>query len=266
MTLAELQQDFQSWLASAAPDAAHRLSIGSSSIGSSGSGAHAPGLSVYQNNYRGQLVASLEAAFPQVRAWMGSEAFHYAAVTHIDRHPPHAWTLDAYADNFGATLLELFPHNPDIHELAWIESALSAAFVAADAKPLQPAQLEAIDWDSAWLHLSPSLQTNVATANAEALWWAMSESGERPEGEMLAEARGLMVWRRDMVSCLRSIDLLELDALRQLQADGSFNALCAMLVERLGEEQGIAKAGAFLASWIGSELLTGASSAPNSNE
>jgi hypothetical protein len=33
--------------------------------------------------------------------------------------------------------------------------------------------------------------------------------------------------------------------------------LCALLVERVGEEQGIASAGAMLADWLGSELITG---------
>jgi hypothetical protein len=246
MTLAELQRDFRHWLVSASDDAASRLG--------QDNGA---GLAVYQNNYRAQLVGCLETAFPQTRAWMGEDAFLYAAVKHIDQHPPSAWTLDAYADQFNVTLRALFPHNPDIHELAWIESALSAAFVAADAAPLTPAALASVDWDQAHLQLTPSLHTRAATTNAERLYWAMQEGGERPEGEMLAEPCALIVWRRDFVSCLRSVDTLEHEALLQLQANGSFNALCETLVERLGEDEGVARAGALLANWIGSELITG---------
>jgi hypothetical protein len=247
MTLAELQRDFHLWLVSASATAASRLGKDTSA-----------GLAVYQNNYRAQLIGSLEAAFPQTRAWMGEEAFLYAAVKHIDQFPPHAWTLDAYADDFGDTLRLQFPHNPDIHELAWIESALSAAFVAPDAQALAPAELANIDWDRARLVLTPSLLTLPATTNAARLYWAMKEGGERPEGEMLADPSALIVWRRGYVSCLRTVDTLEHEALVQVQANGSFGALCETLVERLGEDAGVAKAGALLANWIGSELVTGA--------
>jgi hypothetical protein len=247
MTLAELQSDFHLWLVSASAAAASRL----------GKDAR-PGLAVYQNNYRAQLIGSLEQVFPQTRAWIGEEAFLYAAVKHIDQCPPHAWTLDAYAEDFGDTLRVLFPRNPDIHELAWIESALSAAFVAPDAEPLTAAALADIDWDRARLVLAPSLLTLPATTNAASLYWAMKEGGERPDAEMLAEPSGLVVWRQGYVSCLRTVDAFEHQALLQMQANGSFGALCETLVERLGEEAGVASAGALLANWIGSELVTGA--------
>jgi hypothetical protein len=67
MRLAELQREFRAWVVSASEETADRF----------GCDARA-GLSVYQNNYRAQLVGCLESSFPQVRAWMGEEAFLYA--------------------------------------------------------------------------------------------------------------------------------------------------------------------------------------------
>ncbi len=246
MNLAQLQRRFQNWLVSASDDAASELA-----------GHQRAGLHVYQNNYRAQLVGSLQQSYRQVRAWMGDDAFHYAAVSHIERHPPHAWTLDAYGDEFELTLRELFPHNPDIHELAWIELALSSAFVARDAQPVTAAALATADWDTARLRFTPSLLSTLVTTNAEEIWWAMSGGKQRPEGQMLAQPSALLVWRRGFVSCLRAIDTLELAALRLAQENGSFVAVCELLVERLGETAGLAKAGALLADWMGSELITG---------
>lgn len=250
MMLAELQQDFQLWLVAASNDAANRL----------GGGAMA-GLSIYQNNYRSQLVGCLESAYPQVRAWIGDDAFLTAAVSHIDSHPPHAWTLDAYAGDFGETLAALFPDNPDIHELAWIEQTLTDAFVAPDAEPLPLAALAAIDWDSARLRLAPSFFSHAATTNAESVWSALWEEKEPPEAEMLAEPGGLIVWRRGFTSCLKQVDALEREALLQLQENGSFAALCDLLVERLGDTDGVEKAGALLANWLANELITGVDAA-----
>jgi hypothetical protein len=220
-------------------------------------GATPAGLAVYQNNYRAQLVGSLEQSYPQLRAWIGEEAFLYAARSHIDANPPHAWTLDAYADDFGDSLLKLFPDNPDIHELAWLEHALDACFVGPDAVPVTAAELAEIDWDAARLRLTPTLLSRRATTNAADIWWAMRDGKDKPEGEVLPVPRALLVWRRGHVSCLRTIDTLEHEALMHLQEHGSFVVLCDMLVDRLGEVDGVAKAGALLADWVGSELVTG---------
>jgi hypothetical protein len=247
MTLAELQSGFRTWLTEASDDAGQQIA----------GRADAPGLSVYQNNYRGQLVAALQSTFPNVRAFMGEEAFLHAAIKHVEANPPHAWTLDAYADQFGETLRTEFPNNPDIHDLAWIEHSLGTAFVAGDAQPLNPADLAGIDWDNAKLKFSPSLMTAQGSTNASDIWWALQEGGVHPEGEMLAETNGLVVWRRGFVSCLNTLDAQEYEALQFAQSNGSFNGLCEFLIERLGEDEGVAKAGGLLADWIGSEILVG---------
>jgi hypothetical protein len=244
MNLAEMQRDFRSWLMTASDDAASRLM-----------GSTPAGLSVYQNNYRTQLVGCLEVSFPHVRTWIGDEAFLAAAITHIDEHPPHAWTLDAYGDDFDESLASLYPHNPDVRELARIELALAHAFVAPDGEVLTPDALTQLDWDTTQLRLAPSLVMEPVTTNAADIWSALQRRDVPPESEMLAEPAGVIVWRQDFTVYLDAVDGLEYAALRQLQEHGNFAALCAMLVERLGEEAGIAKAGALLARWIGKDWL-----------
>jgi len=241
MRLAELQREFRAWLVEASPEAAARVA-----------GLDHPGLAVYQNNYRAQLVGCLEVSYPKTRDRIGSEAFLNAAITHIDERPPHAWTLDAYAEGFDGTLEAMFPEHPDVSELAWIEHALATAFVAADATPLAAADLAALDWDHARLVLSPALRMREVTTNSERVW---HDGGDAVP---LAVPAGLVVWRQDYTSCLREVSLLELEALAELQCDGSFAALCDLLAERLGEEAGVAQAGAWLAEWIGSALIVGA--------
>lgn len=244
MNLAQMQRDFQSWLVTASSDAASRLGNGSSA-----------GLNVYQNNYRVQLIDCLEAGYPHVRTWLGEEAFLAAAVAHIDGNPPHAWSLDAYGDNFDATLISLYRDNPDLRELARIELALARAFVAPDGEVLNADALAQIDGDTATLRLAPSLELLRATTNAAEIWSALQRGEALPESVMLAEPAGVVVWRKEYTVFLDTADALEYAALLQLQSDGSFARLCGMLVERLGEEEGIAKAGALLVSWIGKEWL-----------
>jgi hypothetical protein len=149
-----------------------------------------------------------------------------------------------------------------LHELAWIENALSEAFVAPDAEPLPFAALAAIDWESARPLLAPSFMSLAATTNAERIWSALSDGTQAPEGEILAEPGGLIVWRRGFTSCLKQVDALEREALLHLQENASFAALCDLLVDRLGEDDGVARAGALLANWLVSELIIGVESGP----
>jgi hypothetical protein len=246
MMLADLQRDFQHWLVNATPSAI----IGSDARAMAG-------LAIYQNNYRAQLVGCLEQSYPKLRGWIGEDNFRTAAITHIDAHPPHAWTLDAYADGFADTLSVLFPDNPDVREVAWIEHALGAAFVAQDASPLAMADLAAVDWETARLRTAPSLRSAPASTNAEQVWSALWDEQTPPDSEMLAQEGGLLVWRRGYTSYLKQVDAPEYAALLQLQSSGSFGAVCDLLVERLGDAAGVAKAGELLAQWLANELITG---------
>ena len=77
MTLIDLQRDMRHWLMHEDAGAAARLGPDA-----------APGLRVYQNNYRAQLAACLEDSFAhRTRAWIGGTAFHQAVIAHVDRFP-----------------------------------------------------------------------------------------------------------------------------------------------------------------------------------
>jgi hypothetical protein len=250
MNLHALQRDFRRWLTTADAAPAHRLA-----------GADRRGLDVYQNNYRAQLMGCLEATYPHLRTFVGDAAFHHAAAVHIGRQPPHAWTLDAYGADFEATLRAVHPANPDLHELAWIEWALATAFVARDAPPLDPARLAQVDWDRARLGFAPSLHVARLTTNAADIWSALRDGAAPPESAMLPAPAGVIVWRRGHVARLRVLAAPDLDALTLARAERSFGALCARLVDRLGADAGVVKAGALLADWIEAELLTRVSGA-----
>ncbi|GAA0901597.1 DNA-binding domain-containing protein [Luteibacter anthropi] len=240
MSLASWQNDFRRWLLRG--DVEDALAFGEKA---------AIGLNVYQNNYRTQLVRCLEVSYPATARWLGEGAFREAAIAHIDAHPPHGWTLDTYGKDFENTLFQLYPHNPDMHELAWIEWSLSEAFVASDANPMTRDALWRVDWEGACLQITPSLRLRSATTNADVLWHALQGEGmPSPEGELLDAPGGFLVWRREYTSRVLRIDAIEYASLRALQADPHFETMCEALVTRLGEEAGIARAGTLLAEWL----------------
>lgn len=247
MNLAQWQEGFRDWLTTGSGDSANAF------------GERAwQGLAVYQNNYRAQLVTCLEVSYPQLLRRIGDGNFREAAIAHIDAHPPRGWTLDTYGEDFGDTLLAAFPRNPDLHELAWIEWALSEAFVAADSAPLAREALWSVNWDEARLRLAPSLRHRVAATNADDVWSSLQEEAAIvPDGEMLTVPGGLVVWRRGFHSRLRRLDADDYAALCIALADGRFESLCETLVARLGEEAGVARAGTLLADWLDAGIVVG---------
>lgn len=245
MTLAELQRDFRDWLTQSSPESAQHLDPRAG-----------PGMTVYQNNYRAQLVGVLEASYPLLHAWLGSTLFREAAIRHIDSRPPQGWTLDAYGADFEVTLIGMLPDNPDVHELAWIEWSLSESFVAADAPVMSDVALANVDWNLARLQLTPSLRQRLLTTNAPALWSALQQQTDVPESEMLDAPCGVVTWRQGYTCQLKQIDAVERDALLMLRDDPRFSTLCDALVARLGEDAGIARAGELLASWIAADIVT----------
>jgi hypothetical protein len=251
MNLAAMQRDFRRWLTASDGAAAHRLA-----------GTDRRGLDVYRNNYRVQLMACLEATYPHLRAFVGDAAFRHAAAVHVKRRTPRAWTLDAYGAGFEATLRAVFPDNPDVHEVAWIEWALATAFVARDAAPLDPGRLARVDWDRARLGFAPSLQMARLTTNAADIWSALQEGRAPPVAAMLPAAAGVIVWSRGLVARLRVLAAADFEALQLARAAGAFGPLCDRLVDRLGADDGVARAGALLADWIANELLTRVSRQP----
>lgn len=246
MSLLALQRDLRAWLVREDGDAAARL------------GHRAmPGLRVYQNNYRAQLVACLEDGFERTRDWIGGDAFHHAVIVHIDRLPPSSWTLDAYARDFPATLALLYPGDPEVAELAWLDMALAEAFVAPDAVALTADDGVGVDWDRAILRITPTLDLGDLATNATAIWTAMAVGETPPAVVLLPEPGAILVWREGEVSRFRAIDQLEHQALLSIRSGLPFASLCAAMVDALGEQAGIARAGQMLGEWLRDGMIVG---------
>jgi len=194
MTLLALQQGFRMWLTTEPVELPSQFNE-----------QVRPGLAVYLNNYRSQLLSCLAASYPVVRAWIGDARFDGAAAHHIERVPPHAWTLDAYGLDFPETLEQLYPDEPEFAELARLECELAKAFVRADAQPVDPATLTDVDWDSAVIRLTPSFTTLRVATNAAAIWSAISAGETPPSVTCLAEPAVLAIWRHNFAPRFRTL-------------------------------------------------------------
>jgi hypothetical protein len=225
-------------------------------------GDGAAGLSVYHNAYRAQLVACLRDTFEKTWAWIGDEAFETAAREFIASHPPSSWTLNVYGEAFPAFLKDRHANDPEIGELAWLDWALRRAFDGADAEPLSPEHLAALDWEEAALAFAPTLMLHPVTTNVGAIWGALAEETHPPAVEPLPERASLRVWRSGLSPQYRTIDALETQAIEQVQAGQRFGEVCAAVCDGLDEETATQRIGAMLSVWIQDQLIVGAEANP----
>ena len=218
-----------------------------------------PGLRVYRNAYRARLLDCLRATFPRTVALTGEAPFAAAAAHHLIVHPPQGWSLDDAARGFDATLAELFPAEPEVAELAWLEWAMQEAFTGPERAAIDPAAFAALaaGWDDErWSRLVlspvPTLTVRRTTADCTALWDSSETGFAGPQQTVPAT---VAVWRQGLRSRFRMVDDVEAAALGMVGEGIAFGALCEAMVKRLGAEHGIAESGRLLGQWIGDGMI-----------
>ena len=216
---------------------------------------HAAGLAIYRNNYRSALVEALRSTFERTAKLVGDASFERAAAHHVILHPPTSWTLDVAGEGFDATCAELFAHDPEVAELAWLEWAMHCAFVARDVVPLDmagfaeaSAGFAEADWTELRLRFVPGIAWRAVRHDLKALW-------SRAETESLDDPVSCVVWREGERPAFLLLPQAEGEALAAMAGGASFGEACALLAERLGEDEAVAAAGTMLGRWISEGFL-----------
>lgn len=220
----------------------------------------ARGMSVYRNAYRARLLDCLRGSFDKTLAWIGDEAFTAAACHHVIVERPHSWTLDDLGQGFDATLALLFPTDPEVAELAWLERAMEDVFTVRDVTAMTPDTFAArtagytdAEWSALRLRAVPASATRVVTTDCAALWTAI-DAGTQPNEWALDEPQTLLVWRASLRPQFRLLDAAEARALAELSRGVGFGAICEAVVATLGPP-GVETAGKYLGRWLADGLL-----------
>jgi hypothetical protein len=246
MSLAEIQRGFTAYVRS---EEQHALAtIAPKSL---------RGLPVYHYAYRASLIDALRDVFERTHGWLGDQNFDDAARAHIAANPPSSWTMSDYGLGFEETLDSLYPENPEVAELAWLDWSLRIAFNGPDAGPLDVASLADVDWDAARLHLAPTLLMRSMKTNCAALWGALTDDNpEPPAAELLPEPMVITVWRHDLMPRFHSVSHEEHQALRMALDGLAFGPMCQALTSA-DEDAGKAaeRMGAMLGRWIAEGVL-----------
>ncbi len=197
---------------------------------------------VYRNNVHVALIRALQARFPVTEAVTGAEFFRAMARAYLRQHPPVSPVLHLWGESFpdfAATFpgAETLPWLPD---LARLEAAWTRAYHAADAPPLQLADLATLT--SPVLHPHPALQLVVSDWPVGTIWAAHSG------GPRVTEAQGaevILVTRPGLQVQVQLLPPADLPFLRAL-LDGESLEAAAPLAPDFGRAlTGLVALGAF---------------------
>ncbi|TPE58440.1 DUF2063 domain-containing protein [Sandaracinobacter neustonicus] len=222
------------------------------------------GLQVYRNAYRARLIGCLQESFPKCRAWAGDAAFDAAASHHCIRQPPTSWTLDALGAGFDATLAELFPDNPELAELCWLEWQMARLFTAPDGARLDAgsfteatARFSERDWEEMRLVIAPELVTRPLFYDVTPMWTAIGADIPPLPNARLPVPGTVAVWRAGLEPCFRLLPDDEGAALADAANGVAFGEICRRHAESVEHEGAAARCGQWLGRWTMDGLIAG---------
>lgn len=249
--LAILQSGFQAYVLDSNKGAAFAKSI----INDKKVGAKKR-LNIYANAYRLRIIEALANTYPQLHALLGDDLFDRTARNYITAYPSHYRNMRWMGDNMTAHLRQTLPKHPISAELAEFEWALGLAFDAEDAPEIRLQDLAVIPpegWGELRFSFHPSTQILHFDHNVIAVWQAL-EAEEKPP-KIVKNSTDCLIWRKEMGSHYRVLDVAELGAIKRIQAGASFGELCEALFASHGDDA-TTQAAHYLAGWLESGLIS----------
>lgn len=225
--------------------------------------AQAEGMAVYRANYRSALMDGLAATFERTGRYVGEEAFRKARMHHAISHPPRGWTIDAVGEGFDRTCAQLFAHNPEVAELAWLEWSMLELATAPNAQTLSPEQFagqsatfDDEDWANLRLQFQPRASARMVTGNLTALWQSLDGDGTGQPEPLLTRPMGCLVWREGERPTFLLVEAESARAFALVQQGASYGELIEHLIgddpSPSGEtiQNAAMRAGAMLGQWL----------------
>jgi hypothetical protein len=222
---------------------------------------------IYRNAYRARLVDAIRDTYPRTERWVGEDAFRRAAIHHVIKHPPRGWTLDKAGEGMVATLSELFPKDPEVSELAWLEWAMHECFVSTDCTPMDVAGFQAAtaafgpdDWAGLRLAFLPGTRVTCVSHRIDRLWRALADDERALDPGAIdyevAEPLACVVWRQGLTPVCAPLRAAEGLTLALMLAGESYGDACRRLACDIGADAAIREAGAMLGRWIHHGMLS----------
>ncbi|MCL9653698.1 DNA-binding domain-containing protein [Pseudomonas protegens] len=155
---------------------------------------------VYRNNVQGSLINALAEAYPVLAQLVGQTFFNAMARLYVQDYPPYSPLINDYGQDLADFIQGFAPAAtlPYLADMARLERLRVEAYHAADAEPLQPAQLLAAmnqpdRLGQLCLQLHPSLRTLHSAFAVVSLWAAHQSDAAWPAFDLHQSQHALVL-------------------------------------------------------------------------
>ncbi len=217
-------------------------------------------LAIYADAYRLRLIEALDTDYPGLHAMVGDEEFDRLTRAYIDAQPSTFRSLRWFGHRLSDFLRTTKPYSdyPVFAEMAAFEWAKSDAFDAADTTLCDVANMAAIP-PEAWPELTFVAQPSVIRLdlrwNVPMVWKAI-DAGEEPPALLENDIPiAWLVWRQDLLTYFRSLNVDEAWALDAVQRGENFAAICEGLCEWVAAQHVAPHAAGLLKQWLTDGLI-----------
>ena len=217
-------------------------------------------LGIYANSYRLRLIEALDTDYPGLHTVAGDEEFDRMARAYIDAHPSRYRSLRWFGDRLSDFLRTTAPWSgyPVFAEMAAFEWAMNDVFDAADS-PLASIETMAALPPHAWAEARFTPHASVRRLdlhwNVPTVWKAIDSKTEPPALEEIGQPVARLLWRQQLLTHYRSLEVDEAYTLDALLQGATFAELCEGLIEWVDAQHVAGHAAGLLKQWLSDGLI-----------
>lgn len=255
MPLRELQLRFQDYLVNDS-DAIEK------DIVSTGDARAEHRLGAYYNAYRIRLIDCLAVDYAALQKHLGREAFETLALDYLRHYPSQHPSVRWFGQHLPEYIARIYAgeEREFLQELAAWEWAQGLVFDAADADRLvnvdDIGNIPPADWPAIRLKFIDAMRWLDLHWNVPPYENALDTGADAPTVERGEHPQRWLLWRQELVTHWRSLEVHEAWALQQAVAGAAFAEICEGLLEWIDAEQVALTAAGFLKQWISDQLVT----------
>lgn len=215
-------------------------------------------LAVYGNAYGYRLIDALAENYPAVHTLLGDDDFYKLAYAYMDAYPSGHFSLRYFGHKLETFLLDYQKDIPVLAEMARFEWALRKGFDAQDVTTITLVDLQQVapeQWGDLQFGFHPSVSRLDLSWNTPQLWSAIDAETDPVPPEKLEHPYAWILWRKELLTYYRSLDVDEAWALDAALQGENFATLCEGVCEWIDAEHAPGRVAGFLSQWINDDLL-----------
>ncbi len=218
-------------------------------------------LDIYANAYRYRLIEALEETFPAVNTLLGDEGFFELGLRYVDAHPSQHFSIRYFGQHLSHFLAsdEHYLEQPVLSEMAHFEWLLREAFDAAGKQRLTLEALQHIaaeNWPVMQFSFHPSVYRIDLRFNVPQLWQAIELQQEPIDIVAQEYPQGWFIWRRELKTYYRSMDVDEAWAMDAMLKGENFGFICSGICEWVDEQNAAMRVAGFIQNWLNEGVLS----------